>query len=578
MGLSMPAIGWVLAACGSSGNNQTASGTNTTTGSGGVESTSTAGTSAASGGSTVVVASPSASGNLKTGGTPQNGGDYTVVFPSTVGDYDPQSAYDNQASCVFFGAYEMLIQLKGHSTSDYAPMLAKEWGPNSDGSEWTFTLNDNIKFHDGTACDANAVVKSFQRLIKMQRGPYDVVARFVANPDTDITAPDAKTVKFKLKTPNPIFEAAIASEYGPFVVSPAAMEQHKTADDPYAHNWFTKNMAGTGPYKAVTINPQQVVLERFSDYYRGWSGSHFDRIIFRIVEDTATRRTLIQGGSADALTNALTPEAVADLKKDANVQVLEYPSTNVNWSWMNCGDRLKDPEVRQALSYAFPYDDVRNGVYKGLLAKTGGPLTPTTAGYDKSVFIYETDLDKAKTLLNKHFKPGTKFSFMISSGSDLTAALAQLFQANLQQIGYNLDIRQVERAARTNLAYGDAPPSQRPDFFGDWGWWPDYNDGYNELFPNFYSKSAGSAGSNVGFYKNDRFDQILDTLAPGITDQAKYNQLLAEAQDILTKQDPPAIYWGMVTWYTVLRSNIRGFVWNPIYLNWYNYYDMYRVS
>ncbi|HLI51375.1 MAG TPA: hypothetical protein VKU87_06235, partial [Thermomicrobiaceae bacterium] len=99
MGLSMPAIGWVLAACGSSGNNQTASGTNTTTGSGGVESTSTAGTSAASGGSTVVVASPSASGNLKTGGTPQNGGDYTVVFPSTVGDYDPQSAYDNQASC-----------------------------------------------------------------------------------------------------------------------------------------------------------------------------------------------------------------------------------------------------------------------------------------------------------------------------------------------------------------------------------------------------------------------------------------------------------------------------------------------
>ncbi len=576
MGLSVSAIGWVLAACGSS-NKATA-----TTGSGGgTSSTSTAtsastsaATSSASGGAS---ASPSGGGGL-TGGTPVNGGTFTVLFDGTIADFDPQSAYDSLASCAFFGTYEMLIRLKGNSTFDYQPMLAKEWSPNSDGSEWTFTLYDNIKFHDGTVCDANAVVFSFQRLMKMGRGPHDVVGRFIDNPDTDITAPDAKTVKFKLKTPNPIFEAAIASQYGPFVVSMDAVNKNKTSDDEWAHSWFVQNMVGTGPYKVTSIDQnQQIVLEKFTDYYRGWDGNHFDKIVMRIVEDTATRRQLLEGGTADGLTNSLNPQAFSDLKSNTKLQVIDYPTTNANWTTMNFGDRLADVDSRTGFCYAFPYDDVRQGVYKGLLDKSGGPLTPTTAGYDKNIFIYETDLDKAKQLISKKFNAGEKFSWMISSGSDVTSQIAQLMQANLQKIGYDLDIRQVERATETDLAYGDSPPDQRPDFFGDWGWWPDYNDGYNEVYPNFYSKSAGSAGANAGFFKNDRVDQILDTVAPGVSD-ADYASLLAECQNILVQKDPAAIFWGAVRWYTILGADIRGFEWNPIYLNTYYYYDMFRVK
>jgi peptide/nickel transport system substrate-binding protein len=212
-----------------------------------------------------------------------------------------------------------------------------------------------------------------------------------------------------------------------------------------------------------------------------------------------------------------------------------------------------------------------------LIAKTGGPLTPTTRGYDKNVFIYETDLDKAKQLIGKQFKPGEKFTWMISSGVDLAKSVAALMQANLQQIGYQLEIKEVERSAQTNLEYGDAPPSQRPDFFGYWGWWPDYNDGYNEIYPNFYSKSAGSAGSNAGFYNNARVDAILDTVAPGVSDD-EYNKLLAEAQNIMTELDPPGIFWGTVQWYTIMKANIRGFTWNPIYLNSYYFYEMHSVK
>ncbi len=575
MGLSVSTIGWVLAACGSSNKSTTTSGgssgsgSTATSASGGTTATSSSSGTPASGGSTSTQA---------TGGTPISGGTFTALFGGTIADFDPQSAYDSLASCAFFGTYEMLIRLKGNSTFDYQPMLAKEWGPNSDGSEWTFTLYDNIKFHDGSVCDAAAVVFSFQRLLKMGRGPHDVVGRFVDNPDTDITAVDSKTVKFKLKTPNPIFEAAIASQYGPFVVSKDAVEKNKTADDEWAHQWFVKNMVGTGPYKVTSIDQnQQIVLEKFPDYYRGWDGNHFDKIVMRIVEDTATRRQLIEGGSADALTNSLNPQAVEDLRKNAKLQVVDYPTTNANWTTMNYGDRLADADARTGFCYAFPYDEVRQGVYKGLLDKSGGPLTPTTAGYDKNIFIYETDLNKAKELIGKKFNAGEKFSWMFSSGDELSKQIAQLMQANLQKIGYDLDIREVERATETDLAYGDSPPDQRPDFFGDWGWWPDYNDGYNEIYPNFYSKSAGSAGANAGFYKNDRVDEILDTIAPGVS-EADYNKLMAECQNILVEKDPGAIYWGAVRWYTILGADVRGFEWNPIYLNTYYFYDMFRVK
>lgn len=562
MGLSLSAIGWVLAACGGSSpsENPTAP-----------PSSSTATTEGEA------AETPSSDSPL-TGGTPQGGGRLTILLHGTTGDYDPHSAYDEIASLVFMGAYEMLIKLKGNSTSEYEPALAKEWGVSADGLEWTFTLFDDVVFHDGTPCDAEAVVRSFQRYLKMEMGPVDVVGRFIDDPDTDIVAVDSHTVRFKINHPNPIFEAALASQYGPYVVSPAAMEEHATSSDPWAHDWFTRNLVGTGPYRVVELEPQShILLERFPEYHQGWDGVHFDEVVIRVVEDIATRQQLITAGEADALINSLSPDNLDSLRQNPNVQVIEFPTTNVEWAWINCGDRLKDPDVRRGFCYAFPYEEVREGVFRGLLEKTGGPLTPTTLGYDPDVFIYETDLDKAKELIGKVFEPGETFVWMIYADSPTAKAAATLFQANLQQIGYNLDIQEVDRGAVIELAYGEAPASERPDFFGTWGWFPDYNDGYNELAPNFDSSGVAGMGSNLGYYHNERIDEILQELAAGVSED-DYFELLAEAQNILTEQDPPCIYYGALKHYAVLRTDIRGFDWNPIYLGTFDFYKMHRVS
>ena len=88
------------------------------------------------------------------------------------------------------------------------------------------------------------------------------------------------TIRFNLGRPQPLFLAAMASEYGPFVVNPKARRgANKTDDDPFAHEWFRHNTAGSGPYRSrKTCRTSRVVLERFDDYHGGWDGNHFDQI------------------------------------------------------------------------------------------------------------------------------------------------------------------------------------------------------------------------------------------------------------------------------------------------------------
>src|SRR5918998_5401776 len=110
--------------------------------------------------------------------------------------------------------YEGLIGLKGSATDEYEGLIAESWESNEDQSVWTFHLREGVTFQDGSPCDAEAVVASYGRLLAMQKGAWNVVGRFVADP-AQVTAPDPRTVVFDLGRPQPLFEAAMAATYGP---------------------------------------------------------------------------------------------------------------------------------------------------------------------------------------------------------------------------------------------------------------------------------------------------------------------------------------------------------------------------
>lgn len=563
LGLSVPALGALLAACGGDDDDDDDSASDQPTATSGEAEPTEAGDESTPGGS---------GGE----GAPINGGTLTIIQTGSIPDLDPQSAYDSDASAIFFGVYEMLLRLKGSDTFEYEPMLADSWESNEDMTEWSFHIKDGILFHDGTPCDANAVAESFKRFHQMGLGPVNVITRFVESPD-DITAPDANTVTFKLRYGTDIFVAAMASQYGPLVISPAAVEENATDDDPWAHEWARANVVGTGPYRMVEHELGNFIrLERFEDYHGGWEGNHFDEIIFRNIEESTTRRQLIESGEADALTQSLTPEDVVQLEQAGQLQVLRYDTTNADWVVFNY-ERLPDPKVRQAMAWAFPYDEVRNEIYQGLIVPSSGPCTPTTLGYPPDGFIYTTDLDRAKELLDEAgFDYSQELEYIITAGDGLSRAGAELFQANLNQIGVRLSISELEEGQLQELLYGSSPASERPHF-ADWGWWPDYNDAWNEIHPNFHTESIAPNGSNALGYSNARVDELLDassTMGAG----PEYDETIAEINRILVEEDPAAAFYGSVQWYTVMAADIRGFVPNPIYINTYNVYDMYRVE
>lgn len=502
----------------------------------------------------------------------------TIAMDGSPSDLDPHSAYDYRSVLATQGAYEGLIGLKDDKTDEFVGLIAESWSPNEDQSVWTFTLREGITFQDGSPCDSAAVLANYERLFSLGLGPIGVIQRFISDWKSQITAPDARTVVFNCGKPQPLLPTALASTYAMPIVNAAKMKEHEVDGD-WGHAWAQTNAdgTGTGAYKIVTFDPgQQLIMERNESYWGGWEGDHFDQIVLRAVTEVATRRQLLEQGEAD-IVDSLTAEDVEALRSDPNIVVLSNVSTQVVYFPMTVYGPLASPEARQAMCYAFPYQDVIDGVYKGNAKQARGAVAETIRGFSPDTFQYTTDLAKAKELFATAGVPeGTELTVTFETGVALATVAAQLFQASLAEIGITLTIDQVDLPTFTGMFYGDAPVEERPNLFW-WGWWPDYNDAWNHLYPQISSEAWGSKGANAGFYKNDRVDELM-LVARDAPDETTYMTSLAEIQQIISQDDPPAIYYAQPKWTTLYRKDVQGVIFNAINIGTYNFWKMRRVT
>jgi peptide/nickel transport system substrate-binding protein len=490
---------------------------------------------------------------------------FTTVINGAVTDCDPHSNYSDAGAVVTLGCYEMLVAYKGTSTFDYDPMLAESWTASDDLMTYTFKIRANATFHDGSPCTSQHVKDSMVRLVKLEMGPYLVLSRFCPDPDTQITVPDATTVIFTMTKAEPLFLAAMASSYGPYVVNMAQVEANKTDDDPWAHNWFQTQADGTGPYKLVSNDPADGVTLTLHDKWWGTlPAGGFTDVQIRIVPENATRRQLIENGGVDVITNDLTQADYAAIKQEGKLNVITYPTTRADWIIFNYV--TLPVAARQGLAWAFPYDDVVQGVYANTVKRTG-PITDNVRGYDPDEFVFTTDLDQAKTLLEQGgFGEGTTITIQIDASSENSKTVASLFQANLAQVGVTLDITAVDSATQDDTMYGDAPAEDKPHMVGLWAWWPDYNDGWNQLAPNFLIAGAGGGGSNAGFYNNPTVEGRMKD-AELATDEDSLDAALKDVLQIIIHDDPAAIFIGQVEYTTIAGKDIQNLEFNPLYLD-----------
>ncbi len=490
-------------------------------------------------------------------------------------DFDPASAYLLSEALIWRGIYESLVRLKGESASEVEPLLADTWSHNANASSWTFHLHPGVTFSDGSPLDAAAVKANYVRTIGLKLGTDQMIGAFLRDASKDVVVVDPLTIRFNLSAPTPHFDIVLAAQYGTGLVSPKVFAEQSTGAADQGHEWLRQHAVGTGPYMLDSLKPNdEVDLVQNPTYWRGWSGSHFKRIVIRAVPSPATRRQLLESGEAD-IAYAGSPDDTAALRSDPRFRVGDFKNLAMTYIILGEYGPLSTPEARQALNYLFPYDDFLTNTMQGTLARANGVFPDLLTTHDPDVFHYTTDVEKAKSLLaTAGVVPGTTLTYEYYTG--FGAEAGEVLQAQLEQVDLHLSLKEVDFAQMNSDLTTDRPVEQRANLYY-WGWWPDYNAPSDFAWILFSSAAAPDKCPclNGGYYRNATVDKIIND---GFTEtnDAKLAASFKQAQDILVRTDPAWIPVGQQLDETSFRADIAGQVFNPLYLLSWDFYALSR--
>ncbi|MGD8292942.1 MAG: ABC transporter substrate-binding protein [Desulfobacterales bacterium] len=474
-------------------------------------------------------------------------------------DWDPSVAFSLEV-VMLVSVYEPLVWYNPPGSKEQLrPALATSWETSEDGLTWTFHLRKGVKFHDGEPFNADAVKYSIDRTMKMKKGAY-----YIWSPVKEINAVDENTVQFLLKEPAPI-DLIASSQYGAYIFSPKAAEK--------GTDWFMQgNAAGTGPYTVESWEKsQQVVLKKFDDYWGGWDGNHFDRVVLKIVLEKSTQVQMIKSGEADFA--SLAPvDSLPGLRKTEGVEVITPKSWQNSMFLINTKkfptDNLK---IRQALSHAWDYNSVVDSIYNGLATVAQGPVPKTMWGHNPDVPKYDFDLNKAAQLVEESgiAKDQLKLSLAYIGTSQEYENCAQLLQANLAQIGVQLELLPGPWGTIWEKAKNiDTAPNLQ-----SMTWWPTYPTPNDWLVGMF--KTEEKALFNLSHYSNPKVDALIDegVKMEGIDRDAAIKAYGQAQKNIV--DDAAAIFYADIAARVIKRASVKGYIYNPAY-NGIFYYQLYR--
>jgi len=315
---------------------------------------------------------------------------------------DPAIVTDGESFRVTGQILEPLYQYE-HGTTTAIPALATGCTANADSTEWTCTLREGVKFHDGTDFNADAVIFNFDRW-KFSDNPYHFESQtfeyyeymwFGFDDDSVIATVekvDDYTVKFMLGAPLAPFLANLAMDM--FAISsPAAIE---AAGEDYGTP--AGGCVGTGPFKFVEwIEGDSITVEANADYWGGAPGS--SEIIFRVIPDDSARFLALKAGDIHAFEQAVV-EDLASAEADPDLYVLTRPALNTGYLAFNYKIKeFNDKNVRLAIYHAINRPGLIENFYGAYGEAAETFLPPLIWGKNTSITAYEYDPDVAKQYL-----------------------------------------------------------------------------------------------------------------------------------------------------------------------------------
>jgi peptide/nickel transport system substrate-binding protein len=466
-----------------------------------------------------------------------------AVHGQTINSLDLHRTGTNRPSYqVAVNCYDRLVSFgtkptpDGGLSYDYStiePELAEAWEISEDGLTMTFKLKSDAVFQDGSKVTAADVKWSYDRAVSAGGFPtVQMKAGGLLRPD-QFEAVDDETFVIKLDRASKLTLPDLAVPV-PFILNSKVALANATEDDPWAMEYVHKNTIGSGAYKVIRWDPgEQLVYER-NDAWTGGPLPGIKRLVLREVPSPATRRALIERGDAQLSFNIPNKDAK---ELGGDVSVFSTPIENciyvvgVNHSF----EPFQDPDVRKALAYAIPYEEIFQAAAYGRGKPMWGGSGIETMDWPQPS-PYSHDMDKAREHLEKSsFASGFDVPFSISLGqTDWMEPTALLIQESLGKLGVTCTIDKVPGAQwRTASLVGKRLPLHLEGFGG----WLNY--------PCYYFFWAYKHGHlfNSSNYKNDEIETLVDETLHLATDDPDYAPMVKRMFEIAFEDLPRIPLW-----------------------------------
>ena len=345
----------------------------------------------------------------------------------------------------------LLSQIVKGSAQDHSvivPDLAISWETSDDGTEWTFTVRPDIKWHNGRALTSDDLKFSLDRIIDppagMTIGRGGVIARYVGSV-SQLTAPDQSTLAITLDFPAASFLPNLSSVY----VSVYPRAETELLDPPSMAQF--SSVVGTGPFTAgsVTRGSAYSLLKNTGYYEPGLP--KLNEVRFLVIPEPAVRMAALRTHEIDAIAIITEPEAQV-LERDfaGEINVFRSPSAGGNTVQLNLNEPpFDDPRVRRAVNLALsrPDADLALGPgYAGAILPPGGPWgldqseVMTLAGYGDK----EVERAEARALLEQAGYPDGLEAPMLTQANPFFQTLADFAAGQLSLVGIKSEVTPVE--------------------------------------------------------------------------------------------------------------------------------------
>ena len=440
-----------------------------------------------------------------------------------ISNLDPHTGHDYSIGATQKSVYDTLFQYVKYPP-ELMNVLCESYEVSPDATEWTFKLVKNAVFHDGSPVNAEAVVYSFNRLLRKKKGVAWIFLNIMD--ENSASAVDEHTVKVNLLKPFAPFAAVLPWM---FVVNPKICKE-KDVDGDEGEAWLKDHEAGSGPFviKRWEIGTLYE-FEAVEDYWRGWlPQGHLSGYVWKIMRESTSKKIALEKGELD-WADWMSAEDLNALKNVQGMVAEDRPGFGTFMVKMNNQvGHAADVHVRKAIAYAMDYEAVIEAM-QGRADILEGPLSRPCPGFAEGLPLYRLDMDKAKAELAKSQWPdgGFEIEYVYVTGITIEERVGLILLDQLSKLNIKVNINpMLWPDMKARFANQDTAPELVAVYSGT-----DYADADNFLYAQYHSSQAGT-WSAASHYKNEQVDTWLDE-ARSVVDQAKRDAIYRKIQEKL---------------------------------------------